>query len=146
MNHDTLKERIFALYDGELDANARKEAEVHLAACVECREIYAGWSKTSAALFRAPKAEPSEFFVRQVMARVHELKKPQRPAGWKVSLRWLVPAVGMAALFLMVMRPAPVYLSMDMMLTDSPDIHSFAFYGDAPTQDETLEFVMGGSI
>ena len=37
MNHETLKDKIFILHDGELPAAERPEVERHLEGCAECR-------------------------------------------------------------------------------------------------------------
>ena len=117
MDHKSMKEQIFALYDGELSAAARKEVEAHIALCGECRELYEGWAKTAKAFFKkAPEPASSEFFVRQVMNRVHELEAPKPARDWGLSLRWLVPAAGLALMFLAVMPITPQVVPMDAML------------------------------
>ena len=146
MDHQTIKEQLFALYDGELDAAARKEIESHLGGCTECREIYERWTKTAKAFFKAPTVHPSEFFVRQVMGRIQGSEVPRRVPTWNITLRWLVPVIGVAAMFFVVMRPAPNLFSMDALLLGSQDMGASLLYEKAPTVDETLEFVMEESI
>jgi len=150
MDHKTIKEQLYALYDGELDALARKEAESHLADCMECRELYQGWAKTARVLFPNPKLQPSEFFVNQVMDRVRALEVPGRKLGWGLSLPWIVPAVGIAAMVLLApVAPPPslTLLSTAAMLTgDRIDADSqWMFSNKQMKSDEVLGFVMEGS-
>ncbi len=57
MSHDTLKEKLFALYDGELTGEVRHEVEAHVANCSECRTAYAQWQQTASTFFRAPDVQ-----------------------------------------------------------------------------------------
>ena len=150
MNHETLKEQLFSLYDGELDAAARKEVEAHLAGCQECREFSAQWAATAKVLFKRPKPESTEFFVRQVMERVHALETPKPSMGWQLSLRWLaVPALGLAALFLLTLTPSLQSPSTETLLmgggADSASQWIFSFSKESPKADEVLGYVMEGS-
>ena len=147
MDHKTLKERLFALYDGELEAAEREKMRSHLDGCLECRELYERWTKTAKVFFKAPKSGTSEFFVQRVMDRIHTLEAPKhRAPGWNVSLQWLVPAVGgLALLFLAVVLPAPQTVSIDAMLfQEASGRPLLAFSDDALSTDETLQFVMEG--
>ena len=135
MDHAKMKELIYSLYDGELDATLSQSVTAHLDGCLECQETFKRWSRTAKGLFRVPHTEPSEFFVTQVMERVRDLAPAKPTFGWRVSLPWLVPAVGFAMMILVVTPPAP-----------SPGgvIDEFIFSNHAATADETLEYVMEG--
>ena len=39
MNHDSMKELIFALYDGESSLSDREKALSHMKTCAECRQV-----------------------------------------------------------------------------------------------------------
>lgn len=73
MNHEAMKEKVFALHDGELALEERGEVESHLAACASCRGDLAAWKESAALFFRAPSVTPSEAFVRAVMEKVEGL-------------------------------------------------------------------------
>jgi len=142
-----MKDRILALYDGELDEATGREVRAHLTDCPECRELYEGWEKTAKLMFAAPKPAASEFFVQSVMNRIHELAEPKRESRlrWNISLEWLVPAVGLALLFLAVL-PFPSssgVLTMEtFLLQDTGGPSAIFLSGSAPTVDDTLQFVM----
>jgi len=144
MDHSILKDQLFALYDGELDPASRRDVEAHLAGCRECRESYDRWVMTTKAIFQVPKPATSEFFVRTVMNRIHELESPRPVRRWDLSLRWLVPAIGMAfALFLAIM-PTSQTMSMDNFLFQEMSGHlSWVYSNRSPNNDETLQFIMG---
>ncbi len=145
MDHKAIKEKLFDLYDGELEAVAREEVQTHLAGCLECRELYDGWANTAQLFFQAPKPEPSEFFIRGVMNRIHELETPKPARDWSLAFRWLVPAIGFALVFFALMPSAPPALSMDTLLFQEANGYlSWALSNKAPTPDETLQFVMEG--
>jgi anti-sigma factor RsiW len=144
MDHETLRKRLYELYDGELDGAARKELEAHLTLCSECRERIDRWAETSRLIFQTPKPQPSEFFVRTVMSRIQELESQNPAPGWGISLGWLIPAISALGLLFLATQPAPIPVSMDLLLSGSQDIGSAIIVGRAPTTDEALEFVMGG--
>ena len=145
MDHNAIKEQLFAWYDGELDPDARQTVEAHLAVCQECREVSQRWTKTAQVFFKAQKpAVASEFFVRTVMNRIHELESPRPARNWRISLPWLVPAVGFAFLFFLAVFPSPQTISIDTLFFQETSGHlSWALSNNAPNTDETLQFVMG---
>ncbi len=127
-DHAHIKEKIFALYDGELVGEARLEAETHLKECAECQALFEGWSKTAKTLFREPQPLESEFFVRRVMEQVDRLNAPAPPPmRRRYYLRWLVPAISLATLFLVMRQPIQQPVSVETLL---------------PTMDEVLDFGM----
>lgn len=72
MSHDTMREKVYALYDGELRLEERAAVQTHLDACPECRAALAAWKETAARVFRPLTVPASEDFVRGVMARIAE--------------------------------------------------------------------------
>ena len=84
MDHDALKESIFLYHDGELPAAEKARVESHLAECRECSAALAAWRKASVEVFPRLEVEPSEEFVRGVMARIAE---EPRAAGWWRAVR-----------------------------------------------------------
>ena len=141
-DHAQMKEKLFALYDGELEGPAKVEAEGHLNECAQCRTLFEGWSKTAKMLFPEPEPLESEFFVRRVMERVNALDA-LRPVSRKHYLRWLVPALGLATLFLVLRQPVQEPLSVEMLLlSDVSGPASWVFSNAKPTADEILGFAM----
>ncbi len=146
-NHAAMKENLYALYDGELVGAARREVELHLKGCLECRAVYARWEAAAEILFREPRALGSEFFVQRVMDRIEAVERKARPSlPWVVSLRWLVPAVGLAAALLFVIgRPHPAPVSIEsLLLEDAGRPVSWVLSNEAPTEDDLLGFAMEG--
>jgi|SRR5579859_3578696 len=130
MSHDQLREKLWALYDGELSIPERRELEHHLEDCEECLQALSQWQKTSAALF--PKAEPfklsGEVFTQRVMAQVRPLPHPNKLSFWRSFLPWLSPVMGSAAVagwVLFFVLPATPGLSL------GPNASSF-FSEDTP--------------
>ena len=146
MDHKLMKDKLFALYDGELESADRKEVETHISDCLECRELYERWTKTASVFFRVPKVVTSDFFVQSVMNRVHSLEEPSaRTVSWNGLLNWLVPAISLVLVFLAVALPLPQTASVDAFLfQETNNRSSWIFANKAPTTDETLQLVMEG--
>ncbi len=143
MNHEKMKERIFALYDGELDPATRGEVEAHLGDCAECRELYERWEETAKTFFKAPETKPSEFFVRQVMSGIRELDTPKPALSRARILRWFVPAAALALVLLSIVPVPTQPNSIDTWLSQEMSGSSqWVFSNKALTMDDTLEFVM----
>ncbi len=144
MNHESLREKIFALYDGELDAKGEAEAKAHLNACEECAALYKRWQNVSKAFFNAPKPETSEFFVRQVMNKIKVSEKPEPVLGRNILWRVLVPVFGVSLIFLMQMGPVEYPASMEaMMMGNTPENGvSKIFSQNTLTLDDTLTMIM----
>jgi anti-sigma factor RsiW len=100
MTHEMIQQKLFALYDGPLTEQERKLVEGHLAQCPECRKAIAQWKAVSARLFPAHTfSEAAEdFFVAKVMDRVRSSSMEAGRALWGLTLRWVLPLVGSAAL------------------------------------------------
>ncbi len=148
MDHKTLKQKLFDLYDGALTGADRQDAEIHLAQCAECREIYAGWQKTARALFRVPEPAVSDAFVHRVLDRLPVSSPRRRTAPWMIQLEWLVPAMGLAALMLAVLGPVEQAVSVDALLFGDEQERTstrLMLAGETPSSDEVLGLVMEGS-
>ena len=130
MNHDAMKNMLFALYDGELAVADRREAEAHLAGCADCRQASVRWQRTARALFRAPDIHASDAFVRRVMGRIDALEEPRRAAPWIATLRWLAPAVSLAGL-LLVIGPMERAVSVETLLLGEETDDALGFIMEA---------------
>lgn len=69
-DHESMKDRVFALHDGELPPADRAETERHLAACAECRSELDAWKRAAPALFPSLREEPPASFADRVMERL----------------------------------------------------------------------------
>ncbi len=147
MDHAAMKDKVFALYDGELGQEARQEVEAHLKGCLECRAMYERWRTTARAFFKEPRPVPSEFFVQRVMDRIELWERPLPAPGPYARLRWLVPALGLAAVLFAMMRPAqtqqPVSVEM-LLLEGTPGPASWVLSNATPNTDQMLGFAMEG--
>jgi hypothetical protein len=129
MNHDRIKELIFALDDGGLDLRETEEIKNHLHLCIECREMTQGWNRMQPLLQRSRLTPDSSGFVRRVMARIHDLQDA-RPA-WRTFLRTAIPVIGFAFAGLCLALGTPLiepHVTTDCLLmghstTASFDIH-----------------------
>jgi anti-sigma factor RsiW len=145
MDHGALKKILLEFYDNELEPARHREVEAHLLDCSECREEFARWKKTSKAFFPKPAVRESEYFVQRVMTRIKEATEVRRPVFWNIPLRWLVPAMSLAAMLFLAILPEPgLPLSMEALLVHPQDFRASVLSGQTPTTDETLDFVMGG--
>ena len=147
MDHHTMQDQLFALYDGELADTARQEVEAHLASCAGCRHRYVEWQHTAKALFRVPQPEASEAFVYQLMERIDAGGQPRRATPWVIGVRWLVPALGLAGVLLVVLGPARRTVSIEaLLLADGRENAQaqFVLAGEPPTSDEVFGYLMEG--
>lgn len=96
MNHDEIREKLFALYDRPLTERERQLVAGHLPDCAECRQAFEEWQKISRTLFPTPSfSEMSEdLFVSKVMVRVNEAASKNGKFSWEFALRWLTPLIG----------------------------------------------------
>ena len=143
MNHETAKQRLWEYYDGELETGLAAEVRTHLDGCAECRGLYQGWTRTAKTFFPAPSTAPSEFFVRQVMQKVHALETPKTRVFSFPRLPWLVPAFGIALLFFAVVPAPPQNFSMETLFQEG--VSSWMTSTGAVTADDALQFVMEGT-
>ena len=146
MNHTVMKEKVFALYDGELVGDARREVETHLQGCPECRALYARWTAAAKVVFKEqPNPETSEFLVRQVMDRIETWERPRPVLRRQGYLRWLVPVLGVTAMLFAVIRPPQQPVSVEaLLLEDTSSPASWVLSNTTPTADEIFSFTMEG--
>lgn len=146
--HERMKEKVFALYDGELSEAERQAVQQHLEACPDCRETYNRWVKIAGTFLRAPELPASEALVRRVMERVEVIHQPIGIWPQSVVFRWLVPVlgVGMAASLLMVTLPrsnVPVSTETLLMVNGTESVSSeWMFLREAPGEDDVLGFAL----
>lgn len=103
-----------AYVDGELEAGRRAEVERVLATDAEAREVVAGLRRI-AELVRANEPEMKvpetrEFYWSQIQRRIAQAESADPKAKRQVEgamhwLRWLAPALGVAAVAVMVALP-----------------------------------------
>lgn len=147
MDHDALKQKLMDFYDGELIRIERLEIESHLKACAECRQALEHWRKTAKALFKQPGPEASEFFVQQVLKRIAGAALKRRRPSW-AGVRWLVPAFGLAAMMLVVLRPVEQAVTVDALLFDDARQQAatrLMLASEKTSQDDVLGFMMEDS-
>jgi anti-sigma factor RsiW len=100
MNHEEIRQQLWALYDGQLTEAEKVPWDSHLRDCAECRLLLSEWKNAAQTLFPIPDLPDAtgELFVQRVMARVHDLPELQPASGWKSFLPWAAPVLGSAAL------------------------------------------------
>lgn len=109
MDHEAVRDMVSAYYDGELPRSDRPAVEAHLGMCADCRLFYDHWTTLSGRLFDKKLPQPSEFFVRGVMARIDALdaKKPREKQVFRIiPVEWFAPVFGLAAMLLLALVPA----------------------------------------
>ena len=118
MDHNTIRDQLFALYDGELTGPPRRAVEDHLFDCAECRAVMAQWQHVAGALFPSPACSASEVFVQRVMRRIAAAPTSRFQLLRRlVTGGWLIPAMGMAALLLVMVRePLQPAISIENLL------------------------------
>ena len=149
MKHEAMKERILALYDGELAGDARREAENHLSGCAECRRSYEQWQQMAKGLFRDPQVQPSELFVSRVMERINALERPRHAVPWTIRLRWAVPAMALASLLLLVLGSAQSSVSIEaLLLADAREsgVTQLVLASRQPAADEVNGSIMEAQL
>jgi len=141
--HEHIKAKLFALYDGELREGERQELLAHMEACPDCRAADKRWRAIAGAFFRPPQLSPSDAFVRRVMARLEAEEQPGEELTWAAAVRWLVPALGagLAVLALTVLVPrdeAPI--STESLLLAQAE--NGEVMQESPGDDDMLGFTM----
>lgn len=96
--NDKLIERLQAYFDGELTAEERLRVEAVIAESAECRGLLKHWEQQRRSLrLLKDSGKNDEGFVRGVMNRLEELKRPEpQPLEMPDFMRWLFPALGYA--------------------------------------------------
>ena len=98
MTHDSYKEQLSALLDGELDEAARAETLAHLEGCAECQAYFAELTALRGALNEADEPAPPADFAAGVLARLHAESAPQAAAPAPRKTKKRSPWRGWAAL------------------------------------------------
>lgn len=136
MDHERLKDALFAYRDGELDEAGRREVAAHLAACADCRGALERWELAAKALLEPPRVEAREAFVGGVMARIaEEEREAEAPsgAGW-----WLTPGFALALGLAVLLWPQAAPSVDQLLLSEAP---SWAVDGGLD-DDEVLALVI----
>jgi len=147
MGHTAMQDKLFALYDGELTGAVRQEIETHLASCRACRQLYTRWQQTAQVFFRPPHVQVAEAFVHQLMERIAVVERPHRVRRWPVAVRWLVPAVGLAGLLLLFVRPGRGALSIETLLLgegQGSEQTQLLLASEPPTTEQMFGVMMEG--
>ncbi len=143
MNHALMKEKVFALYDGECADDARREVEIHIEGCSECRAMMERWKATAPVFFKEPRPLESEFFVHRVMERIEIETQPRPVFRRKIYVRWLIPALGLVAALLLIVPSVQQPVSVETLLFEgNPSAASWVLSNKTPTTDEMLGFAM----
>ena len=149
MDHKLMKERVLALYDGELTGDVRREAENHLAGCAECRRSYEQWRSMAKGLFREPQVQPPELFVDRVMERIDALERPRHAVPWTIRFRWAVPAMALASLLFLILGPTQRPVSIEtLLLADAQEggATQLVLASRQPTADEADRSIMEAQL
>jgi len=149
MDHDTIAAQLFAFYDGELIWAARRIVNRHVLGCAECRTVLAQWNRVARVFFQPPAVPTSEMFVARVMRGIatpppHSFRVVPR---WLRVSRWLVPAVGLAAMVVLLIGRSPVQQAIStetLLLSDErePVTLQQVLTGERPTPDDVLGLLM----
>ena len=81
MTHDTWRDQLSALLDGELDGAARARVTAHLADCADCRACLAELTALHELLGGMEELEPPAALAERVMARVRAERMARRVPG-----------------------------------------------------------------
>lgn len=148
MNHEEIKDKLAALYDGELPESEQGALRSHIGQCPECREEYRGWERIATSLFQAPEVKASESFAEEVMVKIEALEEPVSAPDWGGLARWLVSAfaLGSVALFLFLSTPngeMPVTTETLLLANGFEGATSeWMFYPEAPDSNELLGYTL----
>lgn len=136
MDHERLKDALFAYRDGELDEAGRREVGAHLDACAECRSALERWELAAKALLKSPRIDAREAFVGGVMARIAEAEREaEAPAGFGW---WLTPGFALALGLAVLLWPQAAPSVDQLLLSEAP---SWAV-DDVDDEDELLVSVL----
>ncbi len=142
MDHQNIKEKLWAYRDFEISGPEQQEIFTHLQSCRECSFELNRLQTLGTKLKRIALAAPSEFFVRKVMDRLGDLEEAAKPMLKWAFMDWLLPLTGYAfAFFLMFLaishREAPVNASA-VLLADVPQGAQWTFSSEAPDINKLL--------
>jgi anti-sigma factor RsiW len=107
VTHDQIKEKILLLRDGEIPEAEKALLEKHLLACSDCSALQVDLDVLGGAFSAEPLPEPSEDFVRAVMADIREEESSRNDYGVELPFRWWAPAfaAGLAAVVTLIAAP-----------------------------------------
>ncbi len=89
-------DRVQDYLDEVIRGKGLRDAETHLAACGECREVVEGWTPIFTSLGELPRLAPSPGFVDRVMAAFAAAPAPAHPARVPVLRHLVARAAGSA--------------------------------------------------
>lgn len=145
MDHETVKEKLFLYADPETGEEERRQIAAHTEGCEECRLLFKRWEQVQNKLSKTT-LKPSASFVFQVMERL-EPSRAKAPAevraGFPEFLRWLFPAVGYTAAFILMFtvithREMPVNTE-TILLADMPHISQWTLGNQAPDAGDLVD-------
>lgn len=125
-------EQLFALYDRELSGDAARAVEAHLAQCQACLGTLARWKQAAGLVFVAPAVTAADALVTRVMRRLQDApRRAAHPAAWR---RWVIPALGFAAVLAVALRgPLQPDVATEQLLLSSLDTNDA--WWDTLTED-----------
>ncbi len=162
MNHDEIKEKLFALYDNEVTPQERVVITAHLKECGECRALLTSWESTAKTLFQSPTL--SSRFEEKMQERLQKSPVVYGRSEKEIEsvetddirspglFRWLVPALALASIgFLFVLlRPVQdtktsAYTSF-LMGTSQSDLSQWVS-SPQDSNDQVSDYLLsGGSL
>jgi len=145
MNHELIKEDVFALYDGQLSSARTQEIQAHLQVCSACRDLLENWKKISDLFVPAFHFEQSELFVRQVMRRVRVLSQKEERMDWGHFSRWAFPTLAMSVIGFMavlIYTSSSMNISTEGLLMKDQEQSSIAeWFSVSPNEGQLLDTV-----
>ena len=148
MEHAEASLHLDEYHDGELSAELSGEVRRHLDACPACRAALEERMALAGSLSRFVRTEPSESFVRNVMARVGAGREPA-PARWVMPALTAGFAVALGFIVTGLSNPAeePVVTAADLLQAGTASGRlQIVESAESPTPDQVLGlFVEEGS-
>jgi len=138
MTHDEIKEKLMDYFDQECRKIEEVEIQDHLQSCEGCRLTVERWSSMRTVVNRV-QPEPSEAFVKSVMARVDSIPMPGGAKAKKPAFtlpQWVFPFVGYTvALVLMVVaisERSPLISAEEVLMADMPNNSQWVIAAEVP--------------
>ena len=153
MTDDEAHQKTYLLDDPEIDSEERREIELHLESCVDCRRNIASFRRARSLLKPSDVPSVEGLFVERVLKRVGENGARKRgietlPA--RKTRFWSLPLSVLAAMLLIA---TPFYLqfreteatTQDLLTASDEDIfYEWVTAAGSPSEDEVLAFVLTG--
>jgi anti-sigma factor RsiW len=145
MNHELMKDLLFAFYDGQISPPDRAVVASHLSGCGDCRDALEHWKQTADAFLAPFQAESSPQAVDNVMRKIRILDEGRETLRWRSFVRWALPALalsftGFTAALVMTVQPTEV--SADTLLQANHEQSAPAWVALPPTEDQILRAVV----